>query len=271
MSSPILPPNELTDLPRDKWPEIDGYPADVSVRVRACAGWYLVLKVALDYSVTLLLLPFAAIALGLAALLVKLTSRGPVFYSQTRFGLNGQRYKIVKIRTMQHGYETRSGVRWAQKGDERITAVGRFLRATHIDELPQLFNVLSGEMSLVGPRPERPEVIQARGFDFLVPGYRHRLLVKPGVTGLAQVQLPADTDISSVRYKVVYDLYYIQCQSFSLDVRLLLATFFKAVGIGPRMLRWGFFLPTRRKVATLFQSCVAVVVEPGMLPSLQPA
>jgi lipopolysaccharide/colanic/teichoic acid biosynthesis glycosyltransferase len=150
-------------------------------------GWYSGVKVALDYSLALIFLPVAAILMGLAAIAVKVTSPGPVFYTQTRIGLNGRKYRIIKIRTMHHNCEQRSGITWSPKGDSRVTSVGKFLRITHIDELPQLLNVLSGEMSLVGPRPERPEVIQAKGLDQLVPGYKHRLLVKPGVTGLAQL------------------------------------------------------------------------------------
>ena len=105
-----------------------------------------------------------------------------------------------------------------------MTWVGRVLRRTHIDELPKLFNVLIGQMSLVGPRPERPEVIQAKGLNQLVPGYRLRLRVKPGVTGLAQCQLPADSDVTSVRYKVVYDLYYVEHGSPWFDLRILALT-----------------------------------------------
>ncbi len=253
------------------WPEIDRLTADVAVRMPMQVGWYPGVKVALDYAIAILLLPVAAIFVGLAALAVKLTSPGPVFYTQTRIGVNGRRYKIIKIRTMHHNCEARSGIKWSQNGDSRITRVGKFLRTTHIDELPQLLNVIYGEMSLVGPRPERPEVIQAKGLDQLVPGYKHRLLVKPGVTGLAQVQLPADTDITSVRYKIVYDLYYVQNQSLLLDLRLIVATAFKTTGCGQRLLRWIFLLPSRRKVAAVFQSSVTVTAEPGTLSALQSA
>src|SRR5205823_3638949 len=114
--------------------------------------------------------------------------------------------------------ELKSGIQWSPCGDRRVTRIGRLLRVTHLDELPQLFNVLMGHMSLVGPRPERPEVIDAKGLTQVVPGYRLRQLVKPGVTGLAQLQLPPDSDITSVRHKVVYDLYYARHQSLFLDL-----------------------------------------------------
>ena len=237
MSTVNLTPDQPTAPARPPWPAIDRLTGDAAVRMPDYIGWYPGVKLALDYATALFFLPLAAILVGLAALAVKLTSPGPVFYSQTRIGLNGRRYKILKIRTMHNNCESRSGITWSQKGDMRITRIGKFLRVTHIDELPQLVNVLCGEMSLVGPRPERPEVIHAKGLDQLVPGYKHRLLVKPGVTGLAQVQLPADTDITSVRYKVVYDLYYVRNQSLLLDMRLLLATVFKAaVGLSARVL-----------------------------------
>ncbi len=261
----------IAERTRPSWPEIDCLSANAAVRMTTYVGWYSGLKVAFDYTFALLLLPLSTVLVGLAAIAVKLTSPGPVFYTQTRIGVNGRRYKIIKIRTMHHNCEERSGIKWSQQGDIRITNIGKFLRITHIDELPQLLNVLSGDMSLVGPRPERPEVIQAKGLDQLVPGYRYRLLVKPGVTGLAQLQLPADTDVTSVRYKVVYDLYYVQSQSLFLDLRLLFATVFKAAGVGPRLLRRLFLLPSRRKVATVFQSSVRVAAETGSLSTLQPA
>ena len=123
-------------------------------------------------------------------------------------------------------------------------------------------------MSLVGPRPERPEVIAAKGLEQLVPGYRHRLLMKPGVTGLAQVQLPADSDITGVRYKVVYDLYYVQNQGLLLDLRLIAATLLKAAGLRPKWIRRVFFLPNRGRVADVFRSNLG---DAGDLPQLQPA
>ncbi len=181
-------------------------------------------------------LVFAAVLLVLtapvilvAALVVKLTSRGPAFYSQTRLGLGGRPYTIYKLRSMTHNCERASGARWSTAGDARVTRVGRVLRRLHIDELPQLWNVLRGEMSLVGPRPERPEFVP--NLEKHIPRYRERLQVPPGLTGLAQVQLPPDTDLGSVRLKLAYDLYYAQRLSVWLDFRLMVATAFQVLGI----------------------------------------
>jgi lipopolysaccharide/colanic/teichoic acid biosynthesis glycosyltransferase len=171
-------------------------------------------------ALVLLLLTWPVIAV--AMLLVCLTSRGPALYAQTRLGLHGRRFTIYKIRTMHRDCERLTGPRWSTPGDKRVTAIGRILRATHIDELPQLWNILRGEMSLVGPRPERPEIIS--GLEPAIPCYRVRLDVLPGVTGLAQVMLPPDTDFESVRRKLAYDLYYIEHASFWLDIRIMLGT-----------------------------------------------
>jgi len=253
----------------DAWPAIDRLTSDAGVDVTLCPTWYAVGKVLMDYVVTILLLPLALLLIALAALAVKSTSPGPVFYTQTRVGVKGRNYRIFKIRTMHHNCEIVSGIKWAGKNDPRVSRVGRILRATHFDELPQLFNVLLGQMSLVGPRPERPEVIQAKGLEHLVPGYKYRLLVKPGVTGLAQLQLPADSDITSVRYKVVYDLYYVQNRTLLLDLRLLFATLFKAAGGGPKAIRRIFFLPRREAVEEVFRR--NLTLDCPSLTQLQPA
>jgi len=237
---------------RDPWPEIDRLAGDIGVDVALCPTWYNAGKVVFDYAVALAALLPALLLIGLAAAAVKVTSPGPVFYSQTRLGLGGRRYRIVKLRTMHHNAELKSGIVWAKSDDDRVFRVGKWLRQTHVDELPQLFNVLLGQMSLVGPRPERPEVIAAKGLDRLVPGYGSRLLVKPGVTGFAQVQLPADADVTSVRHKVVYDLYYVRKQGLWFDLRLVLATALKAMGVKPRVIRTAFLLPGRDKVAAEF-------------------
>jgi lipopolysaccharide/colanic/teichoic acid biosynthesis glycosyltransferase len=183
-------------------------------------------KPALDLVLACVLVPFGAPVMLVAMLLVRLTSPGPMIYCQTRLGLNGRRYRMYKIRSMYHDCERLTGPRWSTPGDSRVTWIGRILRATHIDELPQLWNILRGEMSLVGPRPERPEIVV--GLELAIPCYRDRLQVRPGVTGLAQVQLAPDTDLESVRRKIAYDLYYIEHASLWLDVRMIVAT---ALGI----------------------------------------
>lgn len=186
-------------------------------------------KAILDVAFAAVLAVLTAPLILATALLVKLTSRGPVIYAQSRVGLNGRVFTLYKLRTMYHNCEAVSGVRWATKNDSRVTPVGRFLRATHLDELPQLWNVLKGEMSLVGPRPERPEFVSQLSRD--VERYTDRLRVRPGVTGLAQVQLPADTDLDSVRLKLVYDLHYIERATLWLDLRLILSTALKMLHV----------------------------------------
>src|SRR5439155_3872848 len=165
-------------------------------------------KAVLDRVAALALLVLGGPLILVLALLVKLTSRGPAFYTQTRLGRHGVPFTICKLRTMMNKCESLTGPRWSMPGDPRVTGLGRFLRATHLDELPQLLNVLRGDMSLIGPRPERPEFLPE--LERACPRYRERLAVRPGVTGLAQVQLPADTNIASVRRKLAYDLYYIR-------------------------------------------------------------
>jgi lipopolysaccharide/colanic/teichoic acid biosynthesis glycosyltransferase len=164
-----------------------------------------------------------------ALLLVRLTSPGNPLYRQTRLGRGGVPFTIYKIRTMRFDAEAKSGPQWSKPGDARITPIGRILRVTHLDELPQLWNVLRGDMSLVGPRPERPEI--AAGLRRTIPGYDARLAVKPGMTGLAQVHLPPDETIDSVRTKLVYDRVYIWNQTFSYDIYLLVCTALKVCGL----------------------------------------
>ena len=164
-----------------------------------------------------------------AMVLVRLTSRGPALYQQERLGLGGEVFTIYKIRTMHRDSERHSGATWSLPGDPRITPVGRVLRSTHLDELPQLINVLLGEMSLVGPRPERPEFLPRLERAF--PDYRRRLAVRPGVTGLAQVQQPPDTGLESVRRKLAYDLSYVDGMGPWLDLRIILATPLKCLGV----------------------------------------
>jgi lipopolysaccharide/colanic/teichoic acid biosynthesis glycosyltransferase len=211
----------------------------------------LALKAAVDAVLAVLLFIPAAPLLLLSMVLVRLTSRGPALYSQTRLGLRGRPYRIYKIRTMYHNCEKVSGARWSTAGDARITAVGRFLRKTHLDELPQLWNVLKGDMSLVGPRPERPEFLPQ--LEAAIPHYGERLLVRPGVTGLAQIQLPPDTNLDSVRLKLEYDRYYVKHARPWLDLRIICGTALKVAGMSFRALRALFALPTHQAVRETIQ------------------
>ncbi len=197
------------------------------------------------------LLVLAAPALALTALAVKLTSRGPVLYSQVRVGRGGRPFTLYKIRSMIHDCEKASGVQWSRPGDPRVTRLGAFLRKTHLDELPQLWNVLRGDMSLVGPRPERPEFTPA--LERAIPHYRDRLAVRPGVTGLAQVQLPPDTDLNSVRRKLAYDLYYIRYRGPWLDLRLVACTAVHMMGVPYESLRSLFGMPRPEAVEAAFE------------------
>jgi lipopolysaccharide/colanic/teichoic acid biosynthesis glycosyltransferase len=211
-----------------------------------CSRWYVPCKTALDFCTGLILLVLASPLIGLLALCVRLSSRGPAFYSQIRLGRFGCPYLIYKLRTMTHGCEKQSGPCWSLQGDARATRLGRLLRWTHLDELPQLWNVVRGDMSLIGPRPERPEFLPA--LERALPNYRGRLAVRPGITGLAQVQLAADTDIESVRRKLAYDLYYTRMLSPWLDVRILLCTMLYLVGTPFHTLRVIFCIPTPTQV-----------------------
>lgn len=216
--------------------------------------WYLPVKQAVDFAAALLLSVFALPVIALAALVAKLSSHGPAFYTQTRLGLDGRLFTIYKIRTMIDKCESLTGPRWSMPGDPRVTRFGWFLRVTHLDELPQLLNVLRGDMSLIGPRPERPEFLPE--LEKALPTYRWRLAVRPGVTGLAQVQLPADTDIGSVRRKLSYDLYYIENLSPWMDFRLLLGTLFYAAGIPFQTLGRWFGLPDVETVQRLMHRAI---------------
>ena len=179
--------------------------------------------------------------LAAAALLIKLSSPGPVVYTQTRLGRSGRRFTIYKLRTMRHNCEAASGIRWATRSDSRVTWIGKLLRATHIDELLQLVNVIRGDMSLVGPRPERPEIVA--GLVEAIRDYPLRHRVRPGVTGLAQVQLPADTDLGSVRRKLALDLVYIRERTLWLDVRIVAGTLLKVAAAPFPWIRVALRLP----------------------------
>jgi exopolysaccharide biosynthesis polyprenyl glycosylphosphotransferase len=184
------------------------------------ASWRGLIKRFIDVTLSLVSLVLLLPAFAVMAILVKATSPGPVFYSQTRSSLGGREFLIRKFRTMRVDAEAATGAVWAKNNDPRVTRVGGFLRVTGLDELPQLWNVLIGDMSLVGPRPERPELIQR--FQRTVPRYMLRCRVKAGMTGWAQINgWRGDT---SLRKRLQYDLYYIANWSLALDLFILAVT-----------------------------------------------
>jgi exopolysaccharide biosynthesis polyprenyl glycosylphosphotransferase len=174
--------------------------------------------VILSICMLVLLLPLMV----LTALAIKIDSQGPVFYRQQRVGQFDKPFTLYKFRSMAADAEAGGKPRWAQRQDPRVTRVGRFIRATRIDELPQLVNVLRGQMALVGPRPERPHFVDQ--LSRAIPFYRHRSYVKPGVTGWAQINFPYGASVEDAREKLTYDLYYVKHRSLLLDAFILLST-----------------------------------------------
>jgi exopolysaccharide biosynthesis polyprenyl glycosylphosphotransferase len=168
-----------------------------------------------------------------AAVLVKVTSPGPIFYSQIRVGKDGKTFRMYKFRTMKVDAEQQTGPVWAQKNDHRLTTGGGIMRKMRIDELPQFINVIKGDMSLIGPRPERPCFVEK--LKTQIPNYEKRLSVKPGITGLAQVRNRYDENITDVRRKVKYDLFYIRKMNIWNDLKIILSTLRVVVtGFGAR-------------------------------------
>lgn len=190
---------------------------------------YFVLKYLIGRIVAALLLIPGLPLMAILMLMVRWTSCGPALFRQTRVGLRGRTFSMLKIRTMIVDAEKKTGPIWSTGVDPRVTPLGRVLRKLHLDELPQLFNVLAGDMALLGPRPERPEI--ALRLAESVPGYWRRLSVLPGISGLAQINLPPDTDLESVRRKQVLDLEYIRQASLLLDIRMFCCSLFRLLGI----------------------------------------
>ncbi len=186
------------------------------------SAFYEVAKRVLDFLGGLVGVLVLAIISPFVMLATLIDSGWPIFYSQTRLGKGGRPYQIIKFRTMRQDAEADGRPRWAKEDDERATRVGRFYRKTHIDEIPQIINVLRGEMSLVGPRSERPELVEH--FQEHVPFYRARLLVKPGITGWAQVNFGYASTIAETKIKLEYDLYYIKHRNLWMDIVILLRT-----------------------------------------------
>lgn len=184
--------------------------------------WQAQIKRAIDICMSLLVLGLGAPLWLAIVLLIRLTSPGKAMYSQERIGQYGKPFTIYKFRSMYIDAEKRSGPQWATKNDPRITPVGRFVRKTRIDEIPQFINVLKGEMSLVGPRPERAFFIEQLKKE--IPWYVQRIKMKPGITGWAQVKHKYDTSIEDVKQKVIYDLYYFENMSLMLDIKIIIRT-----------------------------------------------
>lgn len=180
---------------------------------------FLIIKRLFDVLITLVSFPFLAIIVFVAALAIKIDSKGPVFYVQNRVGQYGRVFKIYKLRSMKVNAEEHSGSVWAQKDDPRVTNVGKFIRKVRIDELPQFINVLKGDMSLIGPRPERDDLTKL--ITKSLPEFPKRLSVKPGITGLAQINGGYDISPSE---KLKFDLQYINDLSYINEIKILAGT-----------------------------------------------
>jgi len=198
--------------------EIGGIPL-IEVNPSPLTGWYGYIKRGMDLLAAgiglVMAIPLAIIVIAA----IKMDSPGPIFYSQKRLGKNGKPIFVHKFRTMRQDAEKATGAVLAQANDPRITRIGKFLRKTRLDEIPQLWCVFNGDMSLIGPRPERPELMEK--YKITSPHFHRRLAVRPGLTGLAQIQGAYDLDIES---KLRYDLTYIYNVNMLLDIKILLAT-----------------------------------------------
>lgn len=210
------------DIINSRVTDIDGLPV-IHLLDEAPMEFRRIIKRMIDIAFSALFLLLASPVLVLLAIAVKLSSRGPVFYKQERMGLNGQTFNMLKFRSMPVNAESKSGPVWAKAGENRATPVGAFLRKTSLDELPQFINVLRGDMSVVGPRPERPVFIN--DFKEQIPQYMLRHKMKAGITGWAQVH--GWRGNTSIEKRIEYDIYYIQNWSLLLDLKIMLMTPFK--------------------------------------------
>lgn len=189
---------------------------------RSSSPYYIGVKRLIDITLSLFGLVCAAPLFPFIAILIWGQDRGPIFYSQERLGLYGEPFQIYKFRTMRVDAEA-DGAQWAARGDSRVTWIGRALRKTRLDEIPQFFNILRGEMSFVGPRPEREEFVRSLEAD--LPNFRFRHLAKPGLSGWAQVNYGYGASVEDARVKLSYDLYYLKHASIALDLLIVLRTF----------------------------------------------
>jgi len=202
--------------------EIDGLPI-INIRETPLLGWGKLFKRLIDVLISSFGLVLLSPLFLLISLFIKITSKGPVFYKQKRMGLDGNIFEMIKFRSMIVDAEKETGSVWAKEDDPRRTPLGKILRKTSLDELPQLWNVLKGEMSLVGPRPERPELIER--FKEVIPNYMLRHKIKAGMTGWAQVN--GWRGNSSLEKRIEYDIYYIEHWSIAFDIKILFLTLFK--------------------------------------------
>ena len=191
-------------------------------------GFYLLTKRLIDIVGGILGLLVVGLALPWIALFIAIESRGPVFYRQTRLGQGGRTFEVLKIRTMRRDAEADGEAHWAQEHDPRATVVGRMLRRAHLDEFPQFWNVLKGQMALVGPRPERPELVAE--LEKQIPFYRARLLVKPGITGWAQINYGKGASVEGSAEKLEYDLYYVKHRGLMFELWIILRTVGSVIG-----------------------------------------
>jgi exopolysaccharide biosynthesis polyprenyl glycosylphosphotransferase len=186
--------------------------------------WEKKLKRLMDIFISFLILIVSSPIIILTSIAIKIDSKGPIFFKQERLGQNGKPFKVLKFRSMINDAEKYTGPVWSQKDDPRVTRMGKFVRRVRIDEIPQMINVLKGEMSLVGPRPERAFFVEKLSLE--IPYYKRRLKVRPGVTGWAQIKHKYDETIDDVKIKLRYDLFYIENMSIRMDLKILLRTVF---------------------------------------------
>lgn len=191
---------------------------------------YLIIKRVFEILFSLMVLFMMIPLLAFWGLLIKITSSGPVFYKQKRVGRGGKVFELIKLRTMHENAEKTTGPIWAQDPDPRVTLIGQYLRRKHFDEIPQLLNVLKGEMSLIGPRPERESFVKQ--LSRIIPNYTKRLQIRPGITGLAQISYKYDETTKDVKRKVAYDLLYIRKMCLGLDLKILFLTIKKLILAG---------------------------------------
>ncbi|MCK9209501.1 MAG: sugar transferase [Ignavibacteriaceae bacterium] len=203
--------------------QLYGFPL-IDINPQLMPVWEAKVKRFLDLIFAFTILFFTSPIILLTSLAIKFDSKGPVLFKQERCGINGKIFNIYKFRSMRQDAEKHTGPVWSTKDDPRITRVGKFVRKVRIDELPQIINILKGEMSLVGPRPERPFFVEKLSLE--IPYYKRRLKVRPGITGWAQVKHKYDESVEDVKEKLKYDLFYIENMSLRMDFKIMFRTVF---------------------------------------------